>query len=562
MKKFLALAVFLINISLIYCQPYITVANVPLQTLINDTLIAVCNSNVISNITTPNCTSKISYFNQHGSAFPFQTGILLTTGGYTGAPGPDNVPNMSSGITCGVTDADLQMLAGYQIKDVAKIEFDFTPSISPISFRYIFASEEFPEYANSQYNDAFGFFLSGPGISSPGGISGSFTNNAIIIAELPNGLPATITNIYNSGLYPQGYYVGALSPSTGATGLTYGNSIQFDGASIILTATANVIVGQTYHIKIAVGDAGDDKYDSAVFLETGSFIIQDQGGVYSITDGLGANAGMDSITTLDCYNSAIDLLAYGGNTYQWSGGLYPNQAQNTVTQHGTYTVTITSNLCNKIEIHSITIDAEIVYPNVFITSNSTELTCYEPTIELIATGGGSYLWNTSETTSNINVTTPGIYSVTVTTPANGCTATTDYEITQDISSPSDVSITSDDANNELTCSTTSITLTASGGTTYLWSTGEITNSITISQPDTYTVTAIGANGCYSSSTSVESIVITQNITPPTVNISSLITELTCYEPTIELTATGGGNYLWNISEITSNINVTTPEFIL
>lgn len=152
-----------------------------------------------------------------------------------------------------------------------------------------------------------------------------------------------------------------------------------------------------------------------------------------------------------------------------------------------------------------------------------------------------YFWNYIKHKCNNS----GIYSVTVTTPANGCTASSDHEITQDISTPSNVLISSDNSANELTCDITSITLTVSGGVTYLWSTGETSNSITVSQPNTYTVTAIGANGCFSSSTSVESIIITQNITPPILGIYSPTTTLNCNYSTIELTAFGGGSYLWN-----------------
>ncbi|MDR2834884.1 MAG: T9SS type A sorting domain-containing protein [Bacteroidales bacterium] len=424
MKKIFVIFIFIINFSLVYCQPYIKVSNVPLQTLIKDTLINICNPNAVKNITTPVYCNQYSYFNRNNSAFPFESGLLLTTGYYYDAPGPDN-SSSKTGFICTQSDPDLAILSGNPIYDISKIEFDFTPNISPISFRYIFASEEFPEFVNFNFNDAFGFFLSGPGISGP------FTNGAINIAVLPNGQAATINNIYNSGIY----YVGALDPSLGGNNnpaiSPYGNSIQFDGASIILTATANVQIGQTYHIKLVVGDSEDSEYDSAVFLEAGNFIIQEEMEVKSVTNGNGTQVGQTAITTLTCNNSSIQIQAFGGTSYHWDGGSFPNQALNTITESGTYNVTISDAVCNKTEIHTIQIQSNIIPPIAEITSPVTDLNDSTVSIQLTATGGDTYNWSDKlGTNANVIISLPGIYTVTVTNQLNGCTASAILEITQ------------------------------------------------------------------------------------------------------------------------------------
>lgn len=151
------------------------------------------------------------------------------------------------------TDPDLEVLANDNVNDRAVLEFDFVPTGDSIKFNYVFGSEEYPEFVGS-YNDAFGFFLSGPGISGP------YSNGAINIAVLPDGVtPVTINNV-NDGLNSQ-YYVDNSS----------GQYIVFDGITVTLQASAQVICGETYHIKLAIGDALDQAYDSGVFLQAGSF---------------------------------------------------------------------------------------------------------------------------------------------------------------------------------------------------------------------------------------------------------------------------------------------------
>ena len=106
------------------------------------------------------------------------------------------------------------------------------------------------------YNDVFGFFVSGP---NPAG--GNYTNYNV--ARIPGtAVPVTIDNV-NSGSYSS-YYV------NNGTGLT----VVYDGFTTVLTAWCLVTPCNQYHIKIAIGDAGDGAYDSGVFLEENSFFIQ------------------------------------------------------------------------------------------------------------------------------------------------------------------------------------------------------------------------------------------------------------------------------------------------
>ncbi len=159
------------------------------------------------------------------------------------------------------TDADLEILAGADVHDKSVLEFDFIPQTDIITFRYVFSSYEFDGFCESNYNDAFGLFLSGPGIS--GGLG--FVNDAVNIALLPNS--TDYVNIHNI-CQADGH-----KPGDGTYSWFNENHdfYSYNRLTHVFTASYQVQCGQTYHMKFAIGDAGDAAYDSGVFIEQGSF---------------------------------------------------------------------------------------------------------------------------------------------------------------------------------------------------------------------------------------------------------------------------------------------------
>lgn len=214
----------------------------------------------VSNITFLGDNAQIGSFNCNGGCnLNIGYGLVMGSGNIDQTPG-NTSGNSSMGPSSGfgVSDPDLAELSGLGLNDAAVLEFDFESTGSTVAFNFVFGSDEYPEFVNAGYNDAFGFFLSGPGISGP------YLNNAANIALVPNTTtPVTIDNV-NDGLNAQ-YYV----DNDG----TVGNNtvIECDGFTTVLTAYADVECGQTYHIKLAIADAGDTSFDSFVFLEAGSF---------------------------------------------------------------------------------------------------------------------------------------------------------------------------------------------------------------------------------------------------------------------------------------------------
>ena len=239
-------------------------SNAEVEQYIEDVLLGSCVT--VSNFSYTGQAWGSGTFDGTASNLGMDAGILLSTGRASFAVGPDNVNDRSHNQGNG-GDADLDQLLnfGFTTEDAVVLEFDFIPQDDTLRFNYIFASEEYPEYVNSSFNDVFGFFISGPGYNGP------FSNNAENIALVPGTtLPVAIDNINNGQTWTEpssgpcnncAYYVDNSS----------GTSIQYDAFTTVLTAMAVVVPCSTYHIKMAVADATDHIYDSGVFLQEGSF---------------------------------------------------------------------------------------------------------------------------------------------------------------------------------------------------------------------------------------------------------------------------------------------------
>lgn len=205
-------------------------------------------------------------------------GIVMTTGisvdDGNGLRDVMDNGNQTSGVNNNspiLTDADLVQASGASnLQDIAVYTITFRPLSDTVSFRYVFASEEYPEFVCSQFNDIFGFFISGPGINGP------FSNNAINLAQVPGtNLPVRINTVNNGGTgtnYPctgSDVFLGNSSFYRNNNGTT--NQPVFDGLTTVFTASTPVQACEVYTIKLIIADVGDGNQDSGVFLEARSF---------------------------------------------------------------------------------------------------------------------------------------------------------------------------------------------------------------------------------------------------------------------------------------------------
>ncbi len=239
-----------------------------------------------------------------------------------------------------------------------------------------------------------------------------------------------------------------------------------------------------------------------------------------------------------CAGQQTTLTASGGDTYLWSNG--ETTTAITITTPGNYTVTA-FNPCGQATSTVFTV-TENPLPNPQISGNLSFCTGQQTT--LTASGGDTYLWSNGETTTSITIFTPGTYSVTA---FNTCG--------QVVSAP--VTITENPlpnpqiAGNHSFCAGQQTTLTASGGSTYLWSTGETTTTITVTTPGNYTVAAFNTCGqVVSAPFSVTEMPL------PDAQISGETSF--CAGEQTTLAASGGNTYLWSTGQSGTNITVAAP----
>lgn len=594
----------------------------------------VTNVSVSPNLAVTDQNRSWGYFNKATTNFPFAKGIILTTG-YARKAGNDFQGTLSDILGSG-GDADLAAALGVpnsQLKDATYIEFDFVPASTKVSFRYLFASKEYQTNFPCTISDGFALLLKKVG--------DPYTN----LAVLPGGAgPVSVTNIHPSTQYQTG------DPLVcGAANISYfgGYNIpqietNFNGRTVPLTATATVIPGQTYHFKMVLADYQDAEFDSAVFLEAGSFDI----GVQLLNP-----AGVSLPSSINvCDNAPQTFTASvqgGGATYQWYLGTNPipgaTNASYTATQPGVYSVqvflpgntcpgtasitvvggtsptvqnaTLTScytqgnatfNLTSAQSSISTTPGATFAYyvnqadavagngntianPTAFSSPGQTVyvsvkngfcskvaelqlikapqitatiatpgvLTCTNSQVTLNASSsvyptGSTFSWTTTNgnivsgaNTLNPVVNTAGTYTLIISNiyqPGNlACTGTANVTVTGD-SAPPTTGLT---ASKVLICSGESVTLTASGGATYNWvglPGNGATQTVSPTTTTTYTVTAVGANGCVSATPATITVQVTQ---PITVQNATL---LKCYQ-------NGGINY--NLTEAQPQITTAT-----
>ncbi|OFX58222.1 MAG: hypothetical protein A2046_09375 [Bacteroidetes bacterium GWA2_30_7] len=260
--KAILLLIFICTTCNVFSQSIQIVNGITPEVLVQDTFVNGCVN--ASNIFFTGQNIQISYFNKSNSNFPFKSGILLTTGDYNEALGPNSQTGAGTSLTPGPGDSNLDAIATDNTNDASVLEFDFTPSSDTINFRYIFASEEYDEYVNSSYNDIFAFFLTGP---NPAG--GNYVNKNI--ALIPGTTTAVSINNVNNGYTSSGVPTGPCENCAYYQNNLNGQSVEYDAFTKALIATAVVVPCSTYHIKIAVADVSDHALDSGVFLEAGSF---------------------------------------------------------------------------------------------------------------------------------------------------------------------------------------------------------------------------------------------------------------------------------------------------
>ncbi len=255
-----------------------------------------------SNITYTGAPNASGSFAGGSGIVGFDTGVLLTSGHVNNVVGPNQYDSKTTqNLRPG--DADLNAVSGKSTLDASVLQFDFVPTKSPVFFNYVFASDEYNEYANSAFNDAFAFLVNGANCAKIPGTGEAVTINNV--------------NKFENSAYYRNNDLTDLKPAPINT--------EMDGLTTVFTCEAVVNPNVTNSVKLVVADSSDYAYDSAVFLEAGSFTpdppnntapTADAGGPYEVDEG--------SAVTLDGAGSDTDA----GDTlsYSWSPATHLDDA--------------------------------------------------------------------------------------------------------------------------------------------------------------------------------------------------------------------------------------------
>lgn len=534
-----------------------------------------------SNIVYTGSPTAIGKFNGANTNIGLNSGIIMNTGtvqiGTNGPQGPNN--SASSGVDNGQAgDPILAGITGQTSTNAARLEFDFVPTSDSIQFNFVFGSEEYPEFVNASYNDAFGFFITGP---NPAG--GSFTNENIALVP-GTTTPISIDNV-NAGSNSS-YYV---NNSGGPT-------IQYDGFTTPITAKSPVICGQTYHIILVISDMGDGQYDSAVFLEEGSFsssapvTISSQFSFQGTDNDSTLYEGCsqvdfnivraDSIDIQQTFNLDITATA--------TLGVDCSNIPTSVTfQPGEDTVTISVSAFEdfitetdewfQIAISSINscgeefTDSVKIYigdvDSLQVNTSEIEIVCPGDTIQIssIVTGGRvgyNYLWSNGATTSSTMVwpTSDTTFYITVTDTC-GNTDMDSVMISFNHPAPLSINIINDTTHQ---CPGIQKTLTAVAQNGYdtqysfTWNNTSTENNITVQPNETTTYYATVQDACGFVATDSATITINE----PPLNSTITLDTTICLGDSVNLVTTGIGGvgsdyeYLWSNGATDSSVIVS------
>ncbi|WP_343634473.1 choice-of-anchor L domain-containing protein [Fluviicola sp.] len=515
----------------------------------NNYVATICGPGVtFSNVSLTGDSRAIAKFiggTSAGIGTSMNSGVVLSSGFVNTATALQGGPGVFlSGDNNGNSIPQLDGIAGDDTYDGIILEFDFVPITNSINVNYIFGSEEYNEYVGLGYNDAFAFYISGPGIAG--------TPN---IAVLPGNMPVTIDNINlgsNSSLY--------------RNNIALNNPNVMDGYTVQLTASSNVIACQTYHIRLMIADGGDPIYDSWVFIqENGLFAVGNpplslaatypfgtalyeecfntntitftiptaQASDYSfnVTWGGTATSGVDysslpSSITIPAGQTSINLPI---NVF--TDGI----TEGVETIECTYPISVCSNGLAIINIDDAAPLTANAGPDTDICGGASSATLTATS----ANGNGSvtYSWdNGAGSTASVSVSPASTTTYTV-TATDQCGRTATDQVTVAVGTPPVI----DAGTNTSICPGGSTTLSATGAVSYSWDNGlGAGNGISVSPATTttYNVTGTAANGC----TSTDAVTITVNAVP-VVNAGS--DQTICQGAMISVSGSGAQTYSWN-----------------
>ncbi|WP_430403607.1 PKD domain-containing protein [Fluviicola sp.] len=256
-------------------------------------------------------------------------------------------------------------------------------------------------------------------------------------------------------------------------------------------------------------------------------------------------------STTFCAGGSVTLTSSAGTTYLWSTGA--TTASISPTTSGSYSVQITNPAgCQSAASGATTVTVNPAPSAPTISAGGAIALCSGGSVTLTSTTGAGYLWSTGATTQSITVSAAGTYTCKVVSGA-GCQSPNSNSITVTVGTPpSTPTITT--GGSTTFCSGGSVTLTSTAGTSYLWSNGATTQTITATTAGSYTVQVTNAAGCQSAVSGATTVTVNPTPSAPTLTAGGATTF--CSGGSVTLTSTTGAGYLWSTGATTQSITVS------
>jgi len=382
-----------------------------------------------------------------------------------------------------------------------------------------------------------------------------YKNGTILTGETGQSLVVSEAGSYNAVLSGSNgcktttsQTVITVKPNPRPTIAITGNIDFCDGGSVTLTAQST---GVPTNYTWSNGQTGQ----TIIVTTPGVYTVTatNPGGCQAVSTGVSITVKPNPIPTITpsgstnlCQGTSVSLTASQANSYLWNTGQTTQTIS--VSTPGNYWVKV----INPSDCEATSaVTPVIVKPNPLatISANRSTTLCAGETVTLNSSPGDSYVWSTGETTQSISVGQAGDYRVTVT--KDGCSTVSEIK-TVTVNIPITPTITPN--GNLSPCFGEVITLTASDAVSYLWSNGQTSKEIQVTQSGIYTVTTKDINGCSATSASVNVNYKAQFSPVITANGSTTI----CNGSEVTLTASNGASYLWSNGATTQSFVASTP----
>ncbi|OFY19264.1 MAG: hypothetical protein A2X02_02065, partial [Bacteroidetes bacterium GWF2_29_10] len=282
-----------------------------------------------------------------------------------------------------------------------------------------------------------------------------------------------------------------------------------------ITVKPNVTT--TYTLSIDKGGTTDEDF-MVVYVTTK--IILDAGPDQTIPEG-----------------ATAQLIVSGWGTYQWSTGSSNDTINVSPTKTTTYSVTATSSACTGVD--QVTV---VVNPKIIVDAGIDQTTCKGGSVELTASGADNYTWNTGEQKATISVS-PTVTTTYRVTGEKGGSTDTDLVV---VVVATKITVT---ASSDITICSGNAKLTASGASTYSWSNGGTTSSITVKPTVRTTYYVTGTSG---SCTAKDNVIVTPVLA---ITADAGPDDTMCKSDSIILNASGGTDYKWSTGATTASTTV-------